>query len=75
MGSGAKGETMINMKKYAENCEYIRNKFGLSKGDSIYEIVNVITDAYRLLEDKPQMAEAKTEEETPCQSKAKRKKS
>ena len=66
---------MINLKKYGDSCDYIRTTFGLTKGESIYEIVNVITDAYKNLEDKLKMAQAKTEEETPCQSKTKRKKS
>lgn len=66
---------MINLKKYGDSCDYIRTTFGLTKGESIYEIVNVITDAYKNLEDKLKMAQAKTEEETTCQSKTKRKKS
>lgn len=73
MASGA-GEKMINLKKYGDSCDYIRTTFGLTKGESIYEIVNVITDAYKNLEDKLKMANAKTEESVKCQTRTRTKK-
>ena len=54
-------------KEYGENCEYIRNTFGLSRGASIYDVVSVITKAYKELYEITQMAQAKTEESTECQ--------
>lgn len=56
------------MHNYSQNCEYIRNTFGLQQSASIYEVVSVITEAYKKLLDKP-MAEAKTEGEVQCPTK------
>lgn len=53
-------------KEYSDNCEYIRTTFGLSRGASIYDVVSVITKAYKELYETT-MAKAKTEESTECQ--------
>jgi hypothetical protein len=54
-------------KDYGANCDYIRKTFGLSQSASIYDVVSVITKAYKELYETTQMAQAKTEESTECQ--------
>lgn len=54
-------------KDYGSNCEYIRKTFGLPQSASIYDVVSVITKAYKELYETTQMAQAKTEESVECQ--------
>ena len=53
---------------YGENCEYIRKTFGLPQSASIYDVVSVITKAYKELYEKTQLnGESQNKENVECQ--------
>ena len=55
-------------KDYGKNCDYIRKTFGLPNSTSIYDIVSVITKAYKELYEKVQLnGESQKTEEVECQ--------
>ena len=56
------------LKDYGSNCEYIRKTFGLPQSASIYDVVSVITKAYKELYEKVQLnGESQKQEEVECQ--------
>jgi len=60
---------------YSESCDYIRDEFSLGNNASIYDIVNVITKAYKELKGKQKSAKAETKtEEKKCPTRQTRKK-
>jgi hypothetical protein len=50
---------MGELESYKESCNYIRETFELPDTTSLYAIVNTITQAYKDLKDKEELAEAK----------------
>ena len=61
-------------KDYGANCDYIRKTFGLSQSASIYDVVSVITKAYKELYESVQLnvqnntnGESQKQEEVECQ--------
>ena len=50
---------MAEMEDYKSNCDYIRKTFYLPESSSLYAIVNKITEKYKDLRDKQQLAKAK----------------
>ena len=56
------------LNDYGKNCDYIRKTFGLPNSTSIYDIVSVITNAYKELYEKAQLnGESQKQEEVECQ--------
>ena len=43
---------MSDQYDYSKSCDYIRERFGLGVGSSIYTVLNTVTNAYKELVDK-----------------------